>query len=83
MPSAEPNIYTNYNKHRKGVLGPLYLERDTEVLLEVDWKFGERSAVEVERAVLTGGAPPTGQADYFIRDNSQDGPDNQQLGEDS
>lgn len=56
-------------KHRKGVNGPRYLKRDIEVLLEVDLKFGERSAVEVEveRAGWAGGAPPTGQPDYCTR----------------
>lgn len=56
-------------KHRRGVHGPRYLKRDIEVSLEVNLKFGERSAVEVEveRAGWAGGAPPTGQPDYFTR----------------
>ena len=54
-------------KQRKGVNGPRYLKRDIEMVLEVNLKFGERSAMEVERAGWAGGAPPTGQPDYFTR----------------
>lgn len=57
-------------------------------MLEVDWKFGERSAVEVERAGWTGGASgwtvELHPAKLIISsNNSQDGPDNQRLGEHS